>query len=107
LRGSSSLSQRIRLRIVGADGERNQQGRVVRIVPRSAPGRVMTRVVDGGSGLRAQNMYDLLVGTPWPGTYDVTVRFADGEFTTTAEGGDELAIFADGEVQDLNPDEGE
>jgi hypothetical protein len=107
LRGSSSLSQRIRLRIVGADGERNQQGRVVRIVPRSAPDRVMTRVIDGGSGLRAQNMYDLLVGTPWPGTYDVTVRFADGEFTTTAEGGDELAIFADGEVQDLNPDEGE
>lgn len=106
LRGSSSLSQRIRLRIVGAEGERNQQGRVVRIVPRSAPTRIMTRVIDGGSGLRAQNMYDLLVGTPWPGTYDVTVRFGDGEFTTTAEGGDELIIFADGEVQDLNPDDG-
>lgn len=105
LRGSSSLSQRIRLRIVGADGERNQQGRVVRIVPRSAPTRVMTRVIDGGSGLRAQNMYDLLVGAPWPGIYDVTVRFADGEFATTAEGGDELVIFADGEVQDLDPDD--
>jgi hypothetical protein len=107
LRGSSSLSQRIRLRIVGAGGERNQQGRVVRVVPRSAPGRIMTRVVDGGSGLRAQNMYDLLVGTPWSGTYDVTVRFADGEFTTTAEGGDDLIIFADGEVQDLDPDDEE
>ena len=35
----------------------------------------MTRVVESGSGLRSQNMYDLVVGAPWPGDYDVTVRF--------------------------------
>ena len=48
----------------------------MRVVPEGYPNRIMTRVVDSGSGLRAQNMYDLLVGTPWPGDYDGDRRFA-------------------------------
>jgi hypothetical protein len=103
LRAASPLAQRIRLRIVGSDGHRNQQGHIVRIVPEGQPNRVMTRVVDGGSGLRAQNMYDLLVGAPWPGDYDVTVRFAAGEVTTTVKAGDAKVIFADGRVEDIDP----
>jgi hypothetical protein len=98
-----NLARRIQLRIVGADGERNQQGRIVRVVPEEFPNRIMTRVVDSGSGLRSQNMYDLLFGTPWPGDYTVTVRFAGGDVTTTLKSGDEKIIFEDGTVEDINP----
>jgi hypothetical protein len=104
LRSSGTLTHRIVLRIVGAGGERNQQGRVVRIEPRGAPGVVMTRVVDSGSGMRAQNQYDLIVGAPWSGKYDVTVRFADGDVTTVADIGDKLVISADGSVEDIDPE---
>lgn len=104
MRTSGTLTHRIQLRIVGGGGERNQQGRVVRIVPRGAPGLVLARAVESGSGLRAQNMYDLLIGAPWPGEYDVTVRFADGEVTTVAEAGDKLIIFEDGRVEDIDPE---
>ena len=100
----STLSRRIQLRIVGGDGDRNQQGRIVRIVPVGAPDRIMTRVVDSGSGLRSQNMYDLLVGAPWPGNYDVTVRFAAGDVTTTVAAGAAKVIFADGRVEDIDPE---
>jgi hypothetical protein len=99
------LSRRIQLRIVGADGARNQQGRIVRVVPEDAPTRIMTRTVDSGSGLQAQNMYDLLVGTPWPGDYTVTVRFAGGDVTTTLESGDAKIISEDGTIEDIDPDE--
>jgi hypothetical protein len=107
LRGASSLSRRIRLRIVDAGGLRNQQGRIVRVVPEDAPDRVMTRVVDSGSGLRSQNMYDLLIGAPWPGDYAVTVRFADGDVTTTLSAGDEKIIASDGTIENIDPDEEE
>jgi FG-GAP-like repeat len=106
LRGASPLARRIRLRIVDGAGHRNQQGRIVRVVPVEQPNRIMTRVVDSGSGLRAQNQYDLLVGAPWPGDYTVTVRFAAGDVTTTLQAGDAKVIFADGRVEDINPDAG-
>jgi len=105
LRGASTLTRRIRLRIVGDDGERNQQGRIVRVAPQEAPTRIMTRVVESGSGLRSQSLYDLIFAAPWSGTYDVTVRFAAGDVTTTAEAGDQLAIFPDGSVEDLDPED--
>ena len=107
LRGANSLSRRIRLRIVDADGVRNQQGRIVRVVPEDFPDRVMARVVDSGSGLRSQNMYDLLFGAPWTGDYIVTVRFAGGDVTTTLSAGDEKIIAADGTIEDIDPDEEE
>jgi len=104
MRGASVLSRNIRLRIVGGDGDRNQQGRIVRLVPQDQPDRILTRVVESGSGLRAQGMYDILVGTPWPGDYDVTVRFAGGDVTATLEAGDAKIIFADGRVEDIDPE---
>ena len=104
LRGSG-LARRIQLRIVGDDGERNQQGRVVRVVPVTAPTRIMTRVVESGSGLRSQNMYDLLFGAPWPGDYTVTVGFAGGDVTATLKAGDRKIIFPDGSVEDIDPEE--
>jgi hypothetical protein len=67
----------------------------------------MTRVVDSGSGFQSQNMYDLLVGAPWPGNYTVTVRFAEGDVTATLAAGDEKIIAADGSVTDIDPDEEE
>jgi FG-GAP-like repeat len=100
LRAANLLSTRIRIRVLDAAGHRDQQGRIVRIVPRSAPERIMTRVVDSGSGLQSQNQYDLLVGAPWPGRYDISVRFADGVVNATADPGDDLRIFADGRVED-------
>ena len=98
LRAASTLDTHIRIRVLGATNERNQQGRIVRIVPRSYPNRIVTRVIESGSGLHSQNQYDLLVGAPWPGTYDISVRFANGVFNTTAVPGDNLTIFADGRV---------
>ena len=103
LRGSG-LARRIQVRIVGNDGERNQQGRVVRVVPVTAPTRIMTRVVDSGSGLRAQSMYDILIGAPWPGDYTVTVGFAGGEVTATLKAGDRKVVFPDGSVEDIDPE---
>ena len=82
MRGATTLTRRFRLRIVGVGGEQNQQGRIVRITPVDQPNRVMTRVIESGSGLHSQNQYDLLVGAPWPGEYEVTVGFAAGDVTT-------------------------
>jgi hypothetical protein len=104
LRSANALNRRILLRIVDADGLRNQQGRIVRVVPEEQPDRILTRVVESGSGLRSQGMYDLLVGAPWPGDYEVTVRFATGDVTTTVEAGDRKVIFADGTVEDIGAD---
>lgn len=100
LRAASPLSARIRIRVLGGGGERNQQGRIVRIRPLDAPDRVLTRVIESGSGLHSQNQYDLLVGAPWFGEYEITVGFAAGDVTTTAARGDALTIFADGRVED-------
>ncbi len=104
MRGASALSRNIRLRIVGGDGDRNQQGRIVRLVPVDQPNRILTRVVESGSGLRSQGMYDILVGAPWPGDYQATVRFAAGDVTATLQAGDAKVIFADGRVEDIDPE---
>ncbi len=100
LRNVLPLTTTLRIRVLGGGGERNQQGRIVKIVPAGAPGRTLTRVVDGGSGLRSQGDYDLLVGAPWPGEYEVSVRFSNGWYTTTVEQGDQVTIYADGRVAD-------
>jgi hypothetical protein len=86
--------------VLGGGGERNQQGRVVRITPLGAPDRILTRVIEAGSGVHSQNQYDLLVGAPWPGEYEITVGFAAGDVTMTAARGDAITIFADGRVED-------
>lgn len=100
LRQVLPLASTLQIRVLGAGGERNQQGRIVRIVPAATPGRTLTRVIESGSGLRSQGAYDLLVGAPWTGEYEISVRFKDGWYTTTAEQGDKLTVYADGRVEE-------
>ncbi len=97
-RNQGTAEPTIRLRVLGATGARNQQGRLVRVRPMNAPDKTLLRVVESGSGLQAQNGYDLLFAAPWPGPYEVSVRFADGWVETTANPGDALTIRADGAV---------
>ncbi len=70
----------------------------MQVRPLTGPPRVMLRPVESGSGLLAQNGYDLLVATPWDGDYEVAVRFAGGWVRTTGRAGDALTIRADGTV---------
>jgi hypothetical protein len=85
----------LRVRVLDANGQRNQYGRVVRIRPSAAPGITMARYVDGGSGYHTQTDYDIVVAAPWPGSYEVTVEFADGPQVATATAG-QLIVFRRG-----------
>jgi hypothetical protein len=98
LLSSLPLTSVLKIRVLGAAGQRNQQGRIVKIAPSGFSGRTITRVIESGSGLRSQGDYDLLIGAPWPGDYQVSVRFKDGWFTTTAKQGNQLTIYEDGRV---------
>ncbi|HSE11875.1 MAG TPA: VCBS repeat-containing protein, partial [Rudaea sp.] len=82
--------------VLGANGEQNQAGRVVRVSPVLRPGVVMTQVVDGGSGYMSNGPYDLTFATPYEGAYTVTVRFAAGSYVTTAHAGDHVTMRANG-----------
>jgi hypothetical protein len=93
---SHSGLSRITLDVVDAAGAHNQYGRVAQVRPRQAPGVVYTRVVDGGSGFLAQNQYELLIGTPYTGQFDVTVRFAGAVRTFVVTAGQRVRLFADG-----------
>ena len=88
----------LRVRVLDANGQRNQYGRVVRIRPSGAPDITIARYVDGGSGYHTQTDYDIVVGAPWPGTYEVTVEFADGRQVATASAG-ELLVFRRGATE--------
>ncbi len=93
---SPPMRKAIVVRVLGANGELNQQGRVVRVTPMLSPNITMTRVVESGSGYMAQRGYDLIVAAPWLGNYEISVRFADRWITARARSGDILTIYADG-----------
>jgi hypothetical protein len=61
--------------MLSAQGQRNQQGHVVKVYPPGSP-LLLTRVVDGGSGYMAQNQYPLLIGTPFKGVHTVEALYA-------------------------------
>ena len=86
-RNRSAPGPPLRVRVLGANGARNQQGRIVRVRPLAGPDVTLVRVVESGSGLLAQNGYDVLVPAPWPGPYEVSVRFADGWVVDDGEPG--------------------
>jgi hypothetical protein len=92
----SALRRVVTVRVLGRQGQQNQQGRIVRITPTTGSGRTQTRIVEGGSGYMAQGGYDLIVATPWPGNYEVSVRFANGWVQTEAAVGDLVVIREDG-----------
>ena len=59
----------VSIELLGANGERNQQGRVVRVTPQQHTSTTYTRVVDSGSGYHTQNQYALLIGTNYGGLH--------------------------------------
>ena len=97
-RNRSASGPPLRVRVLDANGARNQQGRIIRIRPVNGPDVTVLRAVESGSNLLAQNGYDLLFAAPWPGPYEVSVRFADGWVRTTAQAGDALTVRANGVV---------
>lgn len=78
LRNRASDSRAIVVRVLGPAGQRNQQGRVVRVRPLAHPDFVMTQVLDSGSGYMGNQPYDLTFATPYPGDYEIRVGYADG-----------------------------
>jgi hypothetical protein len=85
----------IKLRVVGANGQRNQQGRVIRIRPAAVESMQMVRIVESGSGYMAQGDYDLLIGAPWEGDYEVSVRFRSGWVNATVRQGQVVTMYED------------
>lgn len=86
--------------VVGPNGEKNQQGRVVRVTPQSHRDIIFTRIVDSGSGYMAQNQYDLLVGTPYPVSHAVQVYFSTGIVEFTMNPGERKRVYPNGTVID-------
>ena len=86
--------------IVGPNGEKNQQGRVIKIYPQNHPGTIMTRVVESGSGYMAQGQYDILVGTPYPEPHRVEVYFASGIREFMINPGERKRVFPNGDMVD-------
>lgn len=86
--------------VVGPNGEKNQQGRVVKVTPQHHADTVFTRIVDGGSGFLAQNQYDLLVGTPYSEMHAVTVYFRTGIVRFTMNPGERKRVYPNGTVVD-------
>ena len=101
LNTTTSTNTWLEFEVVDADGRRNQQGRVVYVVPEEDPSFIMTRVVDGGSGMLSQNQYAMLVGTPFTGPHTVTVRFAGGDRTFVVRPRERKRLYADGSSEDL------
>jgi hypothetical protein len=66
------------VRLVGPNGEYNQHGRVLRVRSTAHPERTMARFVDSGSGYLANNQYDILIGLPYLGSYEVEAVFRGG-----------------------------
>ncbi|MGV3517098.1 FG-GAP-like repeat-containing protein [Luteitalea sp.] len=95
---NGGATETLTLRVLGAHGERNQQGRAVRVRPATGSRQTLLRFVESGSAYMAQNGYDLLVGVPWATTLEVSVLFEAGWVTTTAQPGDALTIHEDGRV---------
>lgn len=91
----------ITVRVVGREGQLNQQGKVIRVVPSAAQDKQLLRFVEAGSGYMAQGGYDVVLGAPWDGPYDVAVRFAGGWVNTTVRPGGSVIISENGDVSCL------
>jgi len=92
------------LSVLGAGGEQNQQGRVVTLVHPDHPETVLARAVDSGSGYMAQNQYELLIGLPYRGSYQVEITFADRRLAFVAGERHSVRAFADGRVEIVGSD---
>lgn len=95
---NASSTETLTIRVLGAGGERNQQGRAVRVRPVSGSNQTILRFVESGSAYMAQNGYDQLIGIPWAGDLEVSVLFGTGWVTTTTQVGSALTFYADGTI---------
>lgn len=95
---NGSSTETLTIRVLGANGERNQQGRPIRVRPVSGSNQTILRIVESGSAYMAQNGYDQLIGIPWAGTVEVSVLFGTGWVTTTTPVGGALTFYADGTI---------
>lgn len=98
LMNQAGSSRNISVTVLGSNGEYNQFGRVVRVSPQAKPGFVMTQVVDGGSGYLSNSPYTLEFAAPYYGSYDIDVGFADSDVEVTAVAGQNVVIYANGNV---------
>lgn len=96
---SLGVAEVLRVTVLGARGEMNQYGRVVRIRRRDRPDAIYTRVVDGGSGYLSQNPYELVVPVPDRSTYEVEVSFAMNIVRFAMDPGEGRRVHADGRVE--------
>ncbi len=80
----------------GPAGERNQQGRIVKIYPQNHPGVIFTRFVDSGSGYLVQSPYEIFVGTPYQEPHLVKVYYYGGIVEFTINPGEKKMVFPDG-----------
>ncbi len=100
LRAQASAPETMHLRVLGNQGQENQQGRVVRAWPLANPGFVMTGIVDGGSGYMANTPYTLSFAAPYAGAYGYSIRFNNGVVTGLIHPGQSLDVRRNGNVVD-------
>lgn len=84
--------------VLGPNGEKNQQGRMLQAGPLSQPGIVFTRIVDSGSGYMSQNQYPILIGTPYHETHEVRVYYQDGTVVFDIQPGQAVQVFPSGNI---------
>lgn len=101
LLSAASSRRYLRVTMLDSEGRANQYGRLVQVRPLSAPSRIMSQLVDGGSGYSAQGEYALHFATPWPGDYEVTARYATGLVSTIVRAGFAVTLYPDGRVETL------
>ncbi|NGZ94818.1 MAG: hypothetical protein CV089_01570 [Nitrospira sp. WS110] len=87
--------------VVGPNGEKNQQGRVVKVTPQNHKDIVFTRIVDSGSGYMAQNQYDLLVGTGYSEAHVVRVFYSTGTVQFIMNPGERKRVYPNSTVVDF------
>lgn len=96
---TTSQNSSFKIELLGSAGEKNQQGRVVKIYPQNHPGVIFTRIVDSGSGYMSQSSYDILVGTPYQEPHRVEAYFQGGIVSFTINPGEKMRVYPDGTTQ--------
>lgn len=84
--------------VLGPNGEKNQQGRMIKATPLTHTSTIYTRLVDGGSGFNSQTQYPVLIGTPYEAPHRVEVYYATGVVSFTIEPGQRARVYPSGAV---------
>jgi hypothetical protein len=92
----------IRVRLLGAGGQRNQYGRIVKVEPMQRPGFIMTQAIDSGSGYLSNSPYDVEFAANYPGGYRISASFASQSVVVMARAGDTVEIRENGAIRLLS-----